>query len=92
MTWDWASRAACAGVDPELFFPDAGQGQIRDYTRARAICSRCPVLTDCRDWNDRMERGKSWTALRECGMYHGETPWERIKRRRQERLARLASS
>jgi Transcription factor WhiB len=35
--------AACAGTDPDLFFPDPGQ----DDTGARAICARCPIRREC---------------------------------------------
>jgi WhiB family redox-sensing transcriptional regulator len=45
----WQARAACASVDPELFWPatdatPAGQAQIR---RAIAVCDRCPVVSEC---------------------------------------------
>lgn len=36
----------CAQTDPEIFHPEKG-GSTRD---AKAICGRCPVLTECRDW------------------------------------------
>jgi WhiB family transcriptional regulator, redox-sensing transcriptional regulator len=44
---DWRWWAACAwpGVDPELFFPAPGQ----QGTRAKRICSRCPVRAVCLD-------------------------------------------
>ena len=35
--------AACAGADPDLFFPEPGQ----DDTGARAICARCPIRREC---------------------------------------------
>ena len=35
--------AACAGADPEMFFPEPGQ----DDTGARAICARCPIRREC---------------------------------------------
>src|SRR5438093_4839858 len=41
----WQDRAACAGVDPEVFFPSAGHDQTAE---ARAVCSTCPVLHQCR--------------------------------------------
>lgn len=39
----WQRMAACAGMDPELFFPRAGElaGE------ARAACARCPVVQRC---------------------------------------------
>lgn len=48
---EWANRAACLGAEPEVFFP-VGSGGIAasDVVAAKAICSRCPVLHDCRDY------------------------------------------
>lgn len=45
MTHDWMSSAPCATVDPELFFPEAG-----DYIKSRAarrICGTCPYKAPC---------------------------------------------
>lgn len=42
---DWRARAACIGMDPELFFPPD-----RGLPRAAAeACSRCEVRTQCLD-------------------------------------------
>lgn len=48
-TTGWRASAACAGVDPELFFPishtsHAGQLQI---AQALNVCAWCPVQPDC---------------------------------------------
>src|SRR5690242_7543816 len=43
----WVERAACRGLDTELFFP--GRGQSID--ELRAICQPCPVRTDCLAWS-----------------------------------------
>lgn len=40
---DWFTRAACIGVDPDLFFPDRG-GPVAE---AKAVCRSCPVCRDC---------------------------------------------
>lgn len=44
----WMSHAACRTADPELFFP-IGQGPRTpiEVSRARAVCRRCPVQTEC---------------------------------------------
>ena len=42
----WMEDGLCAQVNPELFFPEAG-GSNRE---AKAICTTCPVLTQCRDY------------------------------------------
>lgn len=42
----WMEDAACARVDPALWFPDKGDG--RSYRVARDIClTKCPVLEQC---------------------------------------------
>lgn len=35
----WQDRAACVGVDPEVFFPSAGH----DAAEARAVCVNAPA-------------------------------------------------
>ena len=42
----WQQHAACRGVDTATFFPSRGE----PTELARAICSACPVIADCRDW------------------------------------------
>jgi WhiB family transcriptional regulator, redox-sensing transcriptional regulator len=44
----WRDHAACAGVDPELFFPDSGQRT--KAAQAKAICRRCPVQDHCAEF------------------------------------------
>lgn len=42
---EWQLSAACAQVDPELFFPTS---QGNTYTRdAKRVCGRCDVQTEC---------------------------------------------
>lgn len=46
VTGEWAAAGACRGVDSRIFFPVSG-----DTTdMAIAMCKRCPVLKDCRDY------------------------------------------
>lgn len=40
---DWWLRAACRGLDTDLFFPARGEST----TAAEAVCSSCPVTDDC---------------------------------------------
>jgi len=42
----WRDAALCAQADPEIFFPPLGGD---NGAAARAICARCPVLTECRE-------------------------------------------
>jgi hypothetical protein len=45
----WRSRAACRGVDPEVFFPTAERGPVYDaqVSVAKAVCVGCPVREAC---------------------------------------------
>ena len=73
---EWMDFAACIGFPVEVFFPDKGES----YREARALCARCQVLDRCRDAIDRMERDLSVSAIQ--GLYAGETPGERRRRRK----------
>ena len=50
--WSWQLDALCRYADPAVFFhPDGERGpaRTRRQQRAKAICSRCPVATQCRE-------------------------------------------
>jgi WhiB family redox-sensing transcriptional regulator len=72
----WQDRAACVGVDPEVFFPLA----VHDAAEARAVCMACPVLPQCRDYVDAMEEGLGRSHL--FGIFAAESGAERWRRRR----------
>ncbi len=73
------SQGACAGVDPELFFP--GQGE--DASAAKAVCQTCPIRTECLDYAlDNAEKHGIWGGMSER---------ERRRIRRQRRLATEAA-
>ena len=40
---EWAARALCVGVNPEVFFPPSDD----PATEARNICMACPVSGQC---------------------------------------------
>jgi WhiB family transcriptional regulator, redox-sensing transcriptional regulator len=68
----WMEDAACRepGVDPELFFPVSESGAaVRQVAAARAVCARCPVQRQCRDW--------ALQAGEPAGIWGGTTPEER---------------
>ncbi len=48
----WRQRAACRGVDPELFFPVGTTGPVVEWqtAAAKAVCAGCPVIDACRGW------------------------------------------
>ena len=80
----WTDEGACRepGADPELFFPvsEAGRATRRQVAEAKAVCARCPVMEECRDWA--VEAGEPE------GIWGGTTPEERRHLRR--RLPRVA--
>jgi hypothetical protein len=49
---DFRHRAACRGVDPEVFFPTAQDGpQLEEQVAAaKAVCARCLVRSECLAW------------------------------------------
>jgi WhiB family transcriptional regulator, redox-sensing transcriptional regulator len=50
-TSSWWELAECRSADPELFFPMTGTRAWRgDVTRAKAMCSRCPIRKQCLDY------------------------------------------
>jgi WhiB family redox-sensing transcriptional regulator len=42
-TATWRKRAACRGIDPEVFYPVSDE----DAEEAKAICAGCPVRQAC---------------------------------------------
>lgn len=48
---DWRHKAACRTEDPELFFPVSTVGPaLLQVAKAKAVCHRCPVASDCLNW------------------------------------------
>jgi len=39
----WMQRAACKGLDTDLFFPDTGV----NHARLKKLCAACPVRQQC---------------------------------------------
>jgi WhiB family redox-sensing transcriptional regulator len=74
---EWSNRAACQGLDPAIFYPDADLPG--DDEMAKAICSFCPVQRSC------LEHA---IAFREWeGIWGGATEAERRRIVRQRRRA-----
>lgn len=44
----WMTYAACADVDPELFFPRRGDNTT--VANAKAVCADCPVRVTCLEY------------------------------------------
>jgi len=69
---NFRERAACLGVNTELFFPPPGnRGGSRDYKEAIQICKGCPVTRDC------LETALSWGSGSQAGVFGGLAPQNR---------------
>ena len=69
----WRKRAACRGIDPEVFYPVSDE----DAGEAKAICAMCPVRQACLEYA---------LAHREReGVWGGATERERRRILRQRR-------
>jgi WhiB family transcriptional regulator, redox-sensing transcriptional regulator len=60
---EWQRRAACHGVDPDLFFTERG-GSTKE---AKEVCHGCAVREQCLDYalTDTGERFGIWGGLSE---------------------------
>jgi WhiB family transcriptional regulator, redox-sensing transcriptional regulator len=69
---DWRLDAACAQVDPELFFPDTGQ--VPQAAAAKAVCAGCAVRGPC------LEAALHGPQARDdhTGIFAGTTARERV--------------
>jgi WhiB family redox-sensing transcriptional regulator len=69
---DWRLDAACAEVDPELFFPETGQ--VPQVAQAKAVCAGCAVRGPC------LEAALHGPQAREdhSGIFAGTTARERV--------------
>lgn len=46
MNVSWRQRAACRGVDPDVFYPISDE----DAEEAKSICRECPVREACLEY------------------------------------------
>lgn len=79
----WRRGANCAGVDPELFYPQRGGSKVlqaEQIRQAKAVCDGCAVRAQC--LTEALERQEPW------GIWGGLS--ERERRRLQTRLPRVA--
>ncbi|MEV7835371.1 WhiB family transcriptional regulator [Streptomyces subrutilus] len=68
--------AACAGLDPEMFFPEASPmaaAPLREEREALAVCADCPVQS----WCLAQEMNECSTASRVIGVRGGMRQVER---------------
>ena len=69
----WRDRAACRGLDPDIFYPVSDE----DTDEAKAICAECPVRR-------RASSSRSLNRERD-GVWGGATERERRRMIRQRR-------
>jgi hypothetical protein len=94
----WQEQAECLDRDPDIWFPDSELESA--YTQARAICTTCPVIEQCRKDAMTKEAGQGITSR--FGMRGGLTPAERLtldrgpkrhpERMRQDTVRELAAA
>ena len=76
----WTARAACRGVDTEIFFPTTSG----EEAEALALCAECPVRTQCLEYALRSRETN--------GIWGGTTPEERRRIRRPGAVSEPASA
>jgi WhiB family transcriptional regulator, redox-sensing transcriptional regulator len=78
---DWRLDAACAQVDPELFFPEPGQ--VPQAAAAKQVCAGCAVRGPC------LEAALHGPQAREdhSGIFAGTTARERVALRGRASMA-----
>ena len=82
----WRDQAACADVNPDLFFPVGVTGPaIPQIARAKAVCAQCPVRSECLEF--------AITTNQEYGVWGGTSEEERrvLRRAWRARQRRAAS-
>jgi WhiB family redox-sensing transcriptional regulator len=77
---DWRQRAACRGMDTDVFFPESDD----DAGPAKEICARCPVRDACLEW--------AIATRQDEGVWGGMTGVERrrLRRRRRDQARKAA--
>ena len=73
MNASWRNRAACRGIDPDIFFPVTDE----DAGPAKAVCDVCPVREACLEF--------ALAARERDGVWDGATERERRRIVRQRR-------
>jgi WhiB family transcriptional regulator, redox-sensing transcriptional regulator len=81
---DWRHRAACRGLDTNLFFPTPHE---TPHPQALAACQRCPVSEECLTYSLRLPNEQV-----DYGYWAGMDRDERTKekRNRKRRLEAVA--
>lgn len=69
---EWVKRAACRGMDTNIWFPE--KGETTNANIAMAICSTCPVRQQCGEYG----------AYEKHGIWGGQPYRQRMKGRQHE--------
>ena len=71
---EWRNRAACLGMDTDLFFPE----KTENAAEAKQVCLSCPVREPC------LEEAMSLAGADDSGIWGGASPDDRrsLSRRR----------
>lgn len=104
----WQTKAACRGMDPNIFMPLETGGsitlEVRDHNaRAKAICATCPVVEQCKALvrtDSTLLKVPTIKSTRESpsprtdwvGIFGGETSYERGKVLRRNKAERTMQS
>lgn len=67
-------KAACAGLDTDLFYPEGKEG-YDNLDVLKRVCAECPIKAECLEWALHYERHGFWGGTSE----HDRLP---IRRRR----------
>ncbi|MBO2448639.1 WhiB family transcriptional regulator [Actinomadura barringtoniae] len=71
---DWDEAASCRSLDPDLFFPVAGETVYMTQIEAiRQVCAACPAASRCLEW--------ALATGEPDGIWAGTTPGERRRLR-----------
>ncbi|HLN05572.1 MAG TPA: WhiB family transcriptional regulator [Acidimicrobiales bacterium] len=72
----WMASAACRGMGTAIFFPGLFDDSVELLEQARAVCARCPVVDECRDYAVEAEEPRL------VGTWAGTTEYDRRMLRR----------
>lgn len=72
---EWTDRAACKGMDTNLFFEGNKSGGVTQWSaEVRNACYTCPVQVECLDWA---------LVNENRGFWGGMTPVDRRRARKE---------
>jgi WhiB family transcriptional regulator, redox-sensing transcriptional regulator len=85
----WMADAKCAGLDPELFYPQRGEST----PEAKAVCMTCPVRAQCLDYALSInERQGIWGGTSERQRAKIRVHWEGDRRRHRPKAERASGA